>query len=390
MPAKQAKEGMGFELYVAAALKTELHASDGKTLDLRDFNLNVNPKTYSAEGTGAGYPITVDITADRDDSDFEYIIECKSSTNPDEILDVNDEQFLKAMLEFLAIRFFYTKMSWKTYYILATNFPVARRLISLRKNLEAEAIRKLSLRLIKFGVKEHKSFNKEVASTEAIVNVLRDTTFLQLFDQYLRIKMESDKIFSENFKLYSTKLKNFSAQLSGPEPVESTDFQTIYFMCDSINHDECKEMLVRPYVCHYGDIRNIIAKLTKLEKNGKIVQKATTRYLGYSVAKDIKFSIETSPELVAEIVSKLLSQNMDTNYCAYVVPGTFDVLIINRDLAKRKIKACFLEAKSKYFLDQMQEFKGLGSELKIAVASFVFSTYGLPFSKNCFHSTEYL
>jgi len=388
MPARQPKEGIGFELYVAAALRTEPHTCDGKSLDLTDFYFEIIPRTYRGEVTHAGYDVEVDITARN--YDVEYLIECKSSRYRDEVLDINSDKFLKSMLEFLALELFYGQMGWNANYVLAVNFPVARKLVSLEQQTSARPLEKFRNLLVEFGHKEHgEIFNPDVASTERIIKVLRALTLLELPDQYLRTKMRSDKNFRENYEMFSSRLKKLHSQLASKGGLtEMTRFETISFLCKSPEHNGCRDIPVDAIVCHIGKIDGFISKLEEFQKgNASGIKMVRTNQLGFS-RKDFVYAKHLSSKEVSVAITKALNTLIENSYSIYVVPGTFDVILIDKDRMVNRIKRCFNSETLKYQLDDVKELADLGASLKVSVAQFILSKYHLSPGENDFVAEE--
>lgn len=389
MPAKQPKEGIGFELHVATVLKTEPQNFDGKSLDLTDFYFNVSPKTYRKEATKAGYDVTVDITAIKDDD--EYLVECKSSIHRDEILDINNGQFLKSMLEFLALELFSERMRWNFHYILATNFPVSRRIVSLGQHPSTGQLNRFRSLLIAYGHKRYcENFNLDIASAELITKVFSNLTFLGLSDQYLKQKMNSDVNYKRNYEMFSSRLKQLRSQSVPSEDglTEITRFERISFLCKSADHEGCRDITIDAIVCHIGKIDHLISKLGELQKeNESGIKLVRANQLGFSV-NDVVRPPHLSSKEASEALTAAMNTLIENNYLIYVVPGTFDIILIDKSRMVDKIKKSFDRQTFKYQLDTIREFEGLGPSLRILVARFILSMYHLSPSENYFESGE--
>jgi len=389
VPAKQPKEGIGFELHVAAALKTEAHSFEGKSLDLTDFYFNISPKTYSSTVTNAGYDVTVDITASKDD--VEYLIECKSSRYRDEVLKINNDQFLKSMLEFLALELFSEQTKWNFKYILATNFPIARDVGALGQSSpqQLEGFRNV---LVQFGRKEYgENFNPDVAKSKYLTVVLKALTFLELPDQYLKSKMNSDEDYKRNYEMFSSRLKQLRTQLSSEGGLtEITRFARVSFLCKSSDHEECRDIVTDGIVCHIGKTTLFISRLEEFQKENKSgIKLVRANQLGFSV-NDVTYPTHLSSKEASEAITAALNTFIENNYSVYIVPGTFDVILIDTNRMVHKVKNCFNSETLKYQLDTVKELEGLGPFLKVSVARSILNRYHLSPDESDFVSEEEL
>ena len=387
MPAAQPKEGIGFELHVAAALKTEPQKLDGRSLDLTEFYFNINPRTYPRGLTKAGYDVTVDITASKDN--VEYLIECKSSKHRDQILDLNDSQFLKSMLEFLALEMLSEQTKWDFCYILATNYPVAKEIATLGQEGSTRQVERLRNALIGFGCKEHgETFNSGATSARRIVKVLRTLVCLELPDQYLRLKMSSDSEYRKNYETFSSRLKHLDLTLSQDGPAQVRRFQTVSFLCKSSSHEKCRNIPTDGMICHVGNIDSFTSELEPFRKRNETgIRMIRASQLGFSV-NDVDYPRNVSTKEVSESITIALNSLIGDACLLYIVPGTFDVLLIDKEIMVEKIKRCFDLHTLKYELDTVKEMRGLGASLKISAARFILSSYHLSCDEDDFISNE--
>ena len=386
MPAAEPKEGTGFELHVAAALKTDTHKTDGKTIDIRSYYLNPVPKTYTKEMTGASYDVTVDISASEDD--IEYAIECKSSRHRDQILDEKTDQFLEAMIEFLALEKFVELSKWRLNYMLATNFPISRRISAIVQTGSSQQLEMLRKNIAKCGTRKyHEGFNPETVSVDRIVKVFGNLTLIEFPDRYLRLKMSSDPEYKNCYEAYSERLKKLRSQVISKNSAEVDRFERVSFLCRSLDHAVCKDIRVRDVVCHIGDVSHFMGRLAGFEKDSTPVRLVRANELEYS-AKDVVRPNHLSPKEAAEIITVALNDLAKNAYLLYLVPGTYDVVLINHEYMIERIKKTLEPETLQYNLDHVSELDGLGSTLKISIAQFILSTYHISQDEDNFISND--
>ena len=386
MTGSEGKEGGGFELYVAAALKYEAQKADGKNIDLTGYHFNPKPKTFLRTLTNAGYDITVDIWAASIGGNIEYAIECKSSIHRDQILVEKSDQFLEGMLEFLALEGIAESSKWQYNYILAANFPISRKIASLikaRSPRQLNAVRKL---IISFGIKNKPQFNQRVASAKKIGQVFGKLALIEFPDQYInKLKQNSD--YAKIYDAFADQLKPLHMNIILGGAIDVLRFERISFLCGDPNHLTCQDIGVNGVVCHLGKVQDFRKQVICLEKDVKHLKLIKLADLGYSV-QAISGPSNYSSQEIAEAISAALNKCLGLTRLVYLVPGTYDILLINSEDMIERIKNS-LDAKTmKYLLDQVSELKGLGSALKVSLARAIFAFYHVMITENDFISNE--
>lgn len=265
MPGQEPKRGIRYETLVAAALKT-IQFEQGLSLNLTRFHFNVNPQTFVASLTGIGFDITVDIAAT--DDGLHYFVECKSSNIPGEILRIGSEDFLKAIVEFIALQNLSETAKWKYRYLLATNIDAGKDIEDLFKNMSANQLNKLSDKLRDYASKRaRKRFNSKLISTDLVRRTLNATNIIHLTDQFLREKYRSDKLFKDCCDSFSAKLRTPRSDLLPTRGIlTSQDHPRIDFLCRSETHESCVESVHKGFACHIGKAHEFPDKIINAYK----------------------------------------------------------------------------------------------------------------------------
>jgi len=373
VPAQEPKKGLRYEILVAAELKTQRQEFDGKSLDLTSFAFNVNPPPFVSNLTRIGFDVSVDLVATSDSLTHIYI-ECKSSSTPEYALKQGSEEFLKAMLEFVALQSFSETAEWQYQYVLVVNVDVGKDLMSLFKDMSAEQINRLMYRMKKFGARKYGSkFNAELISTDILRRTLGVTTILHLSDQYLKERHRSDS----NFRQYC---EHFSAQWrtsrSNAVPdrgtIISQGHPCICFLCKSKTHDNCTEIIIDGFICHIGNLSKILRRvLAAYEKmKSPVCCLIRSREIGYSIS-DIAFDERISSKDVAGALSSALnnsSQLATSSISLIVVPGTYDIVVADTIRLAERVRSAYELFSGKYNLCKISELKGLGMLVKTLIA----------------------
>jgi len=374
MPAQQPKQGLQYELLVAAALKTEPHEAGGKSLDLTSFTFNVNPQTYKTILTRMGVDFTVDSTAIRDSITF--LIECKSSDTPGEVLRLGSESFLKAVLEFTALQNFSEISGWNYQYLLAVNFPIGREVQDLFKSMSPEQLSKLANRVKEFGVREYGSkFNADLITTDLLRRTFNVTNMILLTDQFLREKLRSDDVFKKHYEDLSSKLRT---PRLGTVPERgvliSQGYQHVTFLCMAETHENCRELAIDGFVCHIGNASELLGKIqTAYEKMGSpvccLIRGRELEYSPYDVEADEKASSKDIAQALSNALNNLLPQINNSAVILLVVPGTFDIVIADRRKLANLIRSSCDPISGKYDLRKIPELDGLGILVQVSLAT---------------------
>lgn len=386
MTGSEPKEGGGFELFAAAALKFESQSTDGKKIDLTKYNFNPVPKTYPSTLTNAGYDITVDISAHSIEDNLEYAIECKSSIHRDNILDEKSDQFLSGMLEFLALERFVEITRWRFSYVLAANFPISRKIASFIKKRSISQLKVIRNTVIKYGKKEKKGFKPSIASINRIGKVLSNLTLIELPDQYIN-KLKQNPDYIKLYDGFSEQLKKIRLNVIFEDSGSVLKLERVQFLCSDSDHTNCEDFLINDTVCHLGKVPELIEKITFLGENLTAIKIIRITDLGYSV-KDISCPNVFSTLKVAEVISGALNKRMKLNCLIYVVPGTFDLILVNTEKMIASIKKSLDTRKMKYILDEVPELAGLGETIKVSLAQSIFAFYHIKINESEFLTAE--
>jgi hypothetical protein len=372
VPAQEPKKGLRYEILVASELKTRPQVCDGKSLDLRSFSFNVNPQSFVSDLTRIGFDITVDLMAIRDN--LTYFVECKSSDRPGDVLRLGSEEFLKAMLEFVALHNFSITSKWSYQYLLAINIEVGKDLLDLFKNTSTEQINRLSDKLKDFGTRKYgNKFNNNMVSNEILKGTLNATIILHLTDQYLKEKYRSDGNFRQHCEDFSAKWRTLRSNLIPSKgAILSPNYPRISFRCKSETHDNCTELAIAGFVCHIRDVPELLDKIrTVYEKMGSpVCCLVRSREIGYSHS-DIEVDEKTSSKEVAGALSDALNNSLrsvNNTITVLMVPGTYDIAIVDTAKLAGLVRSAFDPFSSKYNLKEILELRGMGILVKTLLA----------------------
>lgn len=165
-----------------------------------------------------------------------------------------------------------------------------------------------------------------------------------------------------------------------------TRYRKVSFLCKSTDHRECKDILSDAIVCHVGRFDKVISKLTKLKgKNRSGAKIVRANQLGFSV-RAIVYPNNLSSKEASEALTFALNKLIKKDFSIFVIPGTFDVVLIDEKKMKNEIKKCFNPHTLKYHLDMVQELTNLGPSLKVSLAKFVLSRFHLTPDESSFLS----
>lgn len=372
MPAQEPKKGLRYEILVASELKTRQQVYDGKTLDLRSFSFNVNPPPFVSDLTRIGFDISVDLMAIRDN--LTYLVECKSSERPGDVLRLGSEEFLKAMLEFVALHNFSETSKWQYQYLLAINIDVGKDLLDLFKNMSTEQIDILKDKLKDFGTRKYgNKFNDDIVSSDILRGTLNATIILHLTDQYLKEKYRSDGDFRRNCEDFSAKWRTPRSNLiPNKGTILSLNSPRISFRCKSETHDNCTELAIDGFVCHIRDVPELLDKIWVIyEKRGSpVCCLIRSGEIGYS-RSDIEVDKKASSKEVAGVLSKALNNSLrlvNGKITVLIVPGTYDIAVTDTAKLAELVRSAYDPFSSKYDLRKIPELRGLGLLLKTLLA----------------------
>ena len=397
MPGTQPKEGIGYELLVAAELKSAAQDTDSGTLDLRDCLVNVNPVEYPGKITGAPYSASVDITATG--QDFTYLVECKSSKNPDMVLKPTTHQFLEAILEFLALQSLRENTKWNQRFVLAVNYPVGKDVRSLLQNRTSREVTSLISSLVREGEVEYgERFDRAFVTEGRLTGTLANLCILELPDRYLKAKANNDETFKRAHETLSLQLRSRSTPSItnlGGKVVQRYGRITLGCKSES-DHRDCRDLVVNETLCHIKSPKTLILRLLT---ESKAKEATVPIVLGRQERGFDVESIHWSDDLSSEGVARTLTEcfNMiakeagESDLLFYFVPGFFDLLILSRNGLGPKIREVLSPSTGKYVLDSIGELRGLGDPLKVELARLVLGkAYGVQTSPEVFESHEEL
>jgi hypothetical protein len=373
MPSNEPKEGIGFELLAGAALKSYVHSEHGATLDLTSFQFNVKPVTYPGKVTGAGYDVSVDISATR--GDVQYLIECKSTRNPDEIMKCNSANFLDAMLEFVVLRRFREVSKWDVRFVLATNMPVGSQVRDLLETRPERLVRMLRSQLSKRkDFDGNPEFDKSLISVRNIRNTLTWLKIIDLPDRFLS-KAMTDPKFQDVHQEMSKQLKGLQTlTLQGGSAVIQ-NYPKVTFQCNSQQHQACEEMLVNQIICHWRNadamVRRLLALYYKREAPMVTIIRSSE---GLYHVKDVHWSNDLTPTIVSKTLAECLNRSKlirEKGVITLFVPGTFDVILADKDRLAEAIAGTFSKNTFKYNLGAIDELRDLGDAVATELAKEV-------------------
>jgi hypothetical protein len=371
------KQGIRFEVLVAAALKTERQEAKGASIDLTRFAFNVNPRPFPSSLTGIGFDVSIDLTAINNSQT--YLVECKSSNVPGEVLRLQSQDFLKALLKFAALEVFSDVSKWELRYLLVTNRDVGKDIIDLFELKSEQQLNSLSRRLQDYGAKEYGlKFSRDVVSAELLRRALNVTNIIHLSDQYLREKSRSDDQFRQWCESFSAGLRTPKATLLPDRGVIITrDNPRITFLCNSETHENCTEKIVDGFICHIQNASGFLDKVqSAYSKIGSpICCLIRGNELGYSPS-DIKFDERASSKDVANAVSHALNSLMESRrdgVSILLVPGTFDVAVADKTKLAELVRSSFNPSIGKYEIYRVSELKILGTLVMVMLSRQVLS-----------------
>jgi len=373
MPGKEPKGGIRYESLVAAALKSLDFQEGGLALNLTSFNFNVNPQTFVASLTGIGFDVTVDAIATGDGPQF--FVECKSSKTPGEVVRIGSEDFLKAMIEFVALQNFSEKYKWQFRYLLVTNVDFGKDIVDLFEKTQTKQLKNLRDRLRDYGAhkKPNTKTNMKIISTDLVRRTINATTIVTLTDQFLREKYLSDKVFKDWCDSFSAKLRAPRSDLLPTRGVViSQNHPRIVFLCKAETHESCKESLHKGFVCHIGKALEFADEImTAYKKAGSpICRLIRSKELDYSPS-DVVVEKTASLKDVADALSDALGNLLKHTNVAFtlaIAPGTYDIAIAKRARLAKLVRSSYDPPSDKYDLDKIRELNGLGAILKISLA----------------------
>lgn len=383
------KEGISFEVLIAAILHSEpIVSSYGSALDLTKFAFDLKPRIYDSEKTGVGYPVSVDITASG--KGVEYHIECKESIDHDKILKVDSGEFVKSMLEFLALEYYAEKNGQIFNYLLAINFPAGQEIHSLIRNCPARLISKLRVAIIQRGKQlPNAKFKANVASKSRILRVLHKTGIIEMPFALINEKIKNNPAIEKFIAAAVRGIAPEDYSHSGAGPVILSTEKRILFNCKSITHLPCAEKTIRSTVCHIGHYENLIRKIVKrtssIEKAKLVIIK--TKDLGYRTrdVKVIGIDRDSVPGIVSDHLNELLRSR--TSARVVLVKNTFDLVAFHGNAIAQLVKNSMNED-GEYDLERIREFDPLGS-VKIAVAQYaLWDSYGIKTKRTNFRTFE--
>lgn len=376
MSANLPKEGIGFEILTATELKTSLKGQGGKSIDLTEFDFHIKPTTYEKKITNSGYGVTVDLEARKDN--FSYYIECKSSIDSNKILKINSQEFLKGILEFIALENLAENSNQKFRYLLVTNFPISKELTELTSH-NNKIIKNLQKLVIKEGSSIYgKEFKKGVVTINRLRNIITNLSILKLDESLLAYKLKNDVDYQSIYNQFAQRLKQTESN-NKTDTVVISEENFIDFSCKSHDHSSCIDIVIDNTNCHIGNMENLLKKIHSayVGINNKSLITVPAKSFDYDI-NSIKHHKTLSTLDVALIISKAINAQLDKkeNLIVYMIPGTYDLIIMNKEILCEKIKSTQQDAK--YLLDKIEEMVGLGSYLKIKIAKMVLEeTYGV-------------
>jgi hypothetical protein len=394
VPGAQPKEGIGFELLVAAELKSATQATSYGPLDLQRFLFNVNPVDYPGTITGAPYDASVDITAIGEG--ISYLIECKSSKDP-VVLKPKTRQFLEAILEFLALQLFKENSKWNYRYILAVNYPIGSEIKSLIQNRTEIEVRRLSDSIVKEGGSKYgERFDPAFVTIPRLAAILANLSILEFPDRYLKTRSSTDESFRKAHEMLSNQLRPQdprSVGSIGGAIAERYGRVTIGCSTES-SHADCDELVVNGTLCHMKNPQTLITRLLEESRskhfNALVVIGKDER--GFTMS-DISWSNDLSSESVAEVLTDCFNTYAklrgESDLLFYVLPGFFDVIILSRSVLAPRIRESLSALTGQYMLDSVTELRGLGDHVKVELSRLILSeTYGVRTTREVFESHE--
>jgi hypothetical protein len=394
MPGSQPKEGIAFELLVAAELKTsEQDTSSGK-LNLTDYAFNSNPVSYLAKMTGAPFDVTVDIVATNAKTFF--FVECKSSKDPDAIMKPRTGQFLDAMLEFLALEMHHETSNWDMRFILAVNYPLGKGFQSFIDQRDDRKVGEFAGWIARRAEESSgRKLSKEFLSSKRINKVLGELIILSLNERYLRSRLTNDARFQDAFNEFGKGLRTpqkVAIAASGGSLVEG--FQSVVIECNSDSHENCADVTSGGVACHFGNGLTILGRIIQRAQSNlsNSVETMTSRDCGFNpidVHWSASLSSETAARSLTACLNKLLRESGKKDFLVFVVPGLFDLLILNPRTMGPALKESHSSSTMKYQLDMIAGLSGLGYTLKTEIARYVLKeVYGVEVPWEGFDSQE--
>lgn len=308
------------------------------------------------------------------EDNLKYLIECKSSNTPGDVLKSGSENFLKSMLEFVALQNLAESAKWQYRYLLVVNIDVSKDIIELFTNRSAEQVKRVVEKLKDFGTREYgNKFNANLVSTDIMQRTLDATTILTLPDQYLRERYRSDIAFKQQCENYQARWRiPRSGLLPNRGVLISKNSPRINFLCKSETHENCSDQTVNDFVCHIGNLAGLFRKIRNTyEKLGSpVCCLIGSKELGY-LPSNIEADEKASSKDVASVLSIILNDSYKPPDCGLtflVVPGTFDIVVANTGQLAKLVRSVYDPISNKYDLRKIPEIEGVGLLVKILLA----------------------
>lgn len=375
MGGRQPKNATWFELSVAASLKANLYSIGEKSLNLTDYYIDVNPPAYASDLTHVGYPVSIDIIAEKGDS--RYNISCKFSEKEDEVLSIQSQAFQDVFLEFVPVLKVEPLLRYHMGFALATNMRLSRSVGDFFKHPSLNESRKLSDRVKKHGKGKYKSrFNDSLFDEETLLQLVQRTAILRFSIGELESLHEKNEAFQQAFESISKSLvrtPKVGFNLIGVRPCD------IIFNCHSQTHKRCTEVVIDDLFCHFGDLKTISKRLreqvTHLDRT--IIALVPSLMLPLLNEKNLVLSDNISKFKAYSLLTKAFNNHRLLGFPEYVgffvVPGTWDLVIFDSKSLASELKNT-QDAYFRYHPDKVRDLHklGLGPEALKEITKWAF------------------
>lgn len=392
MSGQQPKQGIGYEVRVAASLKTRPEGSDGAFLDLTSHEFVINPNSVNSNLTELGIDVTIDLLARLDN--LAFYIECKSSTISGEVLRLRSNAFLDSLLEFVALQSFSEKSGWSQRYLLVTNYPYSPDVSEIFRNRSDHTLEQLCERLRKWGKDKYPDKFQPSKLTPDILNrTLSLTSLLVLTDQYLAHRLETEPTYKKYYEIYASQIRLADSQTHiGSLLLDPSGHKRLIFCCKGNSHDNCYNTVIDGLLLHIGDAKSLIKMIAMTRERSKdfytLINMASNPEIPFNIEIPSGMSNLDISSRLTEVLNEILAQEGFQSYSLVVMPGTYDIVVVeSKRLADAAIDTH--TADGKYDLDRMVELNDLGKIAKVQLSIIALrKQYGLVTTEDNFSASD--
>ena len=361
MGGRQPKNATWFELSVAASLNTNPYSIGEKSLNLTDYYIDVNPPPYASDLTHAGYPVSIDIIAQKGDS--RYNISCKFSQTDDKALTIRSQAFQDVFLEFVPVLKVERLLKYRMGFVLATNMRLSRSVEELFKHSSLDEMRKLSERVKRRGNSKYKSrFNDILFDEKTLLQLVQRIAILRFSIRELESLHETNEDFRQDFESISKFLVRTPRVGFNIIEIRPCD---VIFNCHSQTHEKCTEVVIDDLFCHFGDLKTISEHLreqaTCLDK--AIVVLVLGVLSPFLNEKNLVLSENISKFKACSVLTKAFNKHRLLGFPEHVgffiVLGTWDLVIFDSKCLSSELKKTH-DAYFRYHPDKIGDLHKLG------------------------------